>query len=355
MRRFLWVLLILLVLGIAAWFAAAFYLPYQGFSGEGVYVVVPRGASRRSIARMLADNGVIRSPIVFEAISRNHPRRTLQAGEYYFDHAQKPSQVFWQIAEGHVVAISVTVPEGLTIFEAADLFDKTGLATRSSFLDAARDPSSIRDLAPGARTLEGFLFPATYQFPRHVPAPEITATMVRRFREIWTRLQPSMDSMGPLPVEPVVTLASLVERETPVPDERPLVAGVFTNRLRLKIALQCDPTVAYALEMAGRYAGRLDARDLSIDSPYNTYRHAGLPPGPIASPGERSLRAALEPAKTDYLYFVANTQGGHFFAKTLAEHNRNVSRYHKLLGRPDPPAKKASGKRPSAKGKNGAR
>jgi UPF0755 protein len=355
MRRFLWVFLILLVFGTAAWFAAAFYLPYQGFSGEGVYVVVPHGASRRSIARLLADNGVIRSPIVFEAISRNHPRRTLQAGEYYFDHAQTPSQVFWQIAEGRVVTISVTVPEGLTIFEAADLFGKSGLTTRSSFLDAARDPSSIHDLAPDARTLEGFLFPATYQFPRHVSAPDITATMVRRFREIWTTLEPSPDSRGARSVETVVALASLVERETPVPDERPVVASVFANRLRLNMPLQCDPTVAYALEMEGRYTGRLDARDLSINSPYNTYRHAGLPPGPIASPGERSLRAALTPAETDYLYFVANTQGGHFFAKTLAEHNRNVSRYHKLLGRPDPPAKSASGKRPVAKGKNGAR
>ncbi len=352
MRRFLWVLVILLVLGAAAWFAAAFYLPYQGSSGEGVYVMVPHGASRRSIARLLAENGVIRSRIVFEAISRNHPRRTLQAGEYFFDHAQTPSQVFWQLAEGRVFTISVTVPEGLTIFEAADLFDKTGLVTRAAFLEAARDPSSISDLAPHARTLEGFLFPATYQFPRHPTAQDITTSMIRHFREVWSTLPASGETRS---MQSVVTLASLVERETPVPEERPLVAGVFTKRLRLNIALQCDPTVAYALEAAGRYTGHLDARDLSIDSPYNTYRHAGLPPGPIASPGERSLRAALAPAETEYLYFVANTQGGHFFAKTLAEHNRNVSRYHQLLGRPDPPAKKSGNKKSAAKGTNGSR
>jgi UPF0755 protein len=336
MRRFLWVLVVLILVGAAAWFAVAFYLPYQGFPGEGVYVDLPHGTPTRSIAAILARNGVIRSRIVFELIARNHPRRTLQAGEYFFNQPRKPSEVFWQIAEGRVFTIPVTVPEGLTIYEDADLFGKTGLVARDDFLAAARDPSAIRDLSPGARTLEGYLFPATYQLPRHITALELTAMMVRRFREVWGPLPAPGDSRpvqysDPLWVQNVVTLASLVERETPVPDERPVVAGVFTNRLRIGMPLQCDPTVAYALEAEGRYTGQLSGRDLAINSPYNTYRHAGLPPGPIASPGETSLRAALAPALTDYLYFVANTQGGHFFSKTLAEHERNVKRYHHLL------------------------
>ncbi len=360
MRRALLVFAILLILAVAGWLTAAYYLPYQAFPVEGVYVDIPRGVSARSAARILAQNGVIRSRIVFELIARNHPRRSLQAGEYFFDHAAKPAEVFWKIAEGRVFTIGVTVPEGLTMFEAADLFDRTGLVTRAAFLAAARDASAIQDLAPGARTLEGYLFPATYQLPHHVTGQDVTAAMVRRFREVWSALAvPSephpVQYSDPLWVPHLVTLASLVERETPVPEERPVVAGVFTNRLRRGMPLQCDPTVVYALEAAGRYTGRLAARDLAIDSPYNTYRHAGLPPGPIASPGERSLRAALEPGVTDYLYFVANTQGGHFFAKTLAEHNRNVARYHHLLQQGNYPAggnhPPGPGREPAAKGK----
>jgi UPF0755 protein len=365
MRRFVGVLLILIVLAMAAWLAASYYLPYQGFPSGGVYVDVQRGASLRAIARLLSEQGVIRSRIVFELIARNHPRRTLQAGEYFFDHPQKPVEVFWQVAEGRVFTVGVTVPEGLTMFEAADLFERTGLVTRVAFLAAARDAGAIRDLAPGARTLEGFLFPATYQFPRHITAEEITAAMVRRFREVWRTVDIPQPSGEPRAVLPIVTLASLVERETPVADERPLIAGVFTNRLRRHMVLDCDPTVVYALEAAGRYRGHLEARDLGIDSPYNTYRHAGLPPGPIASPGERSLRAALEPAETEYLYFVANTQGGHFFSKTLAEHSQNVAKYHRLLqqqsgeagsdDRPAAPPKKPGAKRSSRRGANAAR
>jgi UPF0755 protein len=331
MRRFLWVLVVLILVGAAAWFAVAFYLPYQGFPTEGVYVDLPHGTSTRGIAGILARNGVIRSRIVFELIARNHPRRTLQAGEYFFNNPQKPSTVFWQIVEGRVFTIPVTVPEGLTIYEDADLVGKTGLVARDDFLAAARDPSAIRDLSPGARTLEGFLFPATYQLPRHVTAQDITAAMIKRFRETWQTLPAAGGAGEGKSTAEIVTLASLVERETPVPDERPVVAGVFVNRLRIGMPLQCDPTVAYALEAEGRYTGQLSGRDLAINSPYNTYRHAGLPPGPIASPGETSLRAALAPAVTDYVYFVANTQGGHFFSKTLAEHERNVKRYHHLL------------------------
>jgi UPF0755 protein len=268
---------------------------------------------------------------------RQHPRRKLQAGEYFFSQPISAHDVFWQIADGHVYQLAFTVREGETMFDIAQGLQTAKLMTADEFLTAAQNPELIRDVAPHARTLEGYLFPATYSLPRHPVANELTAEMVRKFKEEWQRIAPpetQLDKTGlehGQPVEAVVTLASLVERETPKPEERPLVAGAFKNRLRLRMALQCDPTVIYALQDAGRYKGTLTGADLHFESPYNTYVNRGLPPGPIGNPGEASLRAALNPAETNFLYFVADTQGGHFFSATLAEHNRNVTRYRRLL------------------------
>jgi UPF0755 protein len=201
------------------------------------------------------------------------------------------------------------------------------------------------------------LFPATYQLPRHPVATELTAKMVQKFREQWRTISASDPAPASVarPTLATVTLASLVERETPKPDERPLVAGVFQNRLHKGMPLQCDPTVIYALEQVGKYNGTLTGKDLHYDSPYNTYEHGGLPPGPIGNPGEVALRAALSPAQTDSLYFVANTQGGHFFGASLAEHNKNVNRYHRLLqglpADPPPPPPSPVKKRPVAHAK----
>src|SRR6266849_7749397 len=217
------------------------------------------------------------------------------------------------------------------MFDIADLAASEGFLSRDEFLAAARDPSPIRDLAPDAPSLEGFIYPATYEFPRHVTGKDMTAAMVKKFRQEWLTL-PDTGATPHQSVQNIVTLASLVERETPRPEERPHVAGVFENRLRIGQPLQCDPTVVYALTLAGTYSGKLGSGNLHFDSPYNTYRNRGLPPGPIANPGEESLRAALDPAQVDYFYFVANAKGGHFFSRTLAEHNRNVARYHRLLG-----------------------
>jgi UPF0755 protein len=217
------------------------------------------------------------------------------------------------------------------MFDIADLVAREGFTSRDDFLAAARDPGAVRDLASDAESLEGFLFPATYGFPRHPTGQEMVEAMVKRFRQEWATISAQPSDPPEDSLEQTLTLASLVERETPKPDERPLVAGVFANRLRQGVPLQCDPTVVYALELAGQYSGTLEAAEIPFDSPYNTYRHAGLPPGPIANPGEASLRAAMSPAKTDYLYFVADTEGGHFFSKTLAEHNRNVAKYRLRL------------------------
>jgi UPF0755 protein len=339
-------LIVLIAGGAAAWIWYGITKPYQGFSSSSVFVDVPHGASSRHVATLLQSSGVIRSAMAFEIYARRHPKRTLQAGEYLFDHAMTGRDVFWKVANGQVYQQPFTVREGETMFDIARELEAAKFMRAGDFLFAAGDSSLIRDFAPGAPTLEGFLFPATYELPRHPAASELTAEMVHKFKEQWKMIAAQVDAESAAPagvdlrsVKDIVTLASLVERETPKRDERPLVAGAFENRMAKGMRLQCDPTVMYGMERLGKYTPPLTGKDLVFDSPYNTYEHAGLPPGPIGNPGEASLRAALAPAKTDYLYFVANTQGGHFFSATLEEHNKNVTRYRRLLaGLPaDPP------------------
>lgn len=366
MKRVLLILavLVLAAAGAGAWMWYSITHPYQGFRPEGVFVTVPRGASSRGVARLLEHNGVVRSAIAFEIYSRRHPRRTLEAGEYFFDKPMTGRDVFWKIAKGDIYKIPFTVREGETMYDIARDLEAGHFLSADEFLKVASDPMLVRDIDPHALTLEGYLFPATYQMPRHPVAVELTAVMVKKFKEEWARIAPPMagDDKTRLrsgyPISSIVTLASLVERETPKEEERPLVAGVFENRLRKDMMLQCDPTVIYALEQEGRYTGTLTGADLHVHSPYNTYEHTGLPPGPIGNPGEASLRAALLPAKTDYLYFVANTQSGHFFSATLAEHNHNVTKYRRLLAGlpadpPPPPPKPHSKKKPHAKQRKG--
>ena len=350
-------LLLIIAAGAAAWYWFCIQRPYRAFPAEGVFVDLPHGASGRTVARLLQQNGVIRSAFVFGIYARRHPKRRLQAGEYFFDHAITGHDVFWQIADGHVYEQPFTVREGETIFDIAHDLEAGKFMTAAEFLKAAQNPELIHELAPDAKTLEGFLYPATYNLPRHPAAIELTAEMVKKFKEEWTRIGATAE-IAPASglTGHVVTLASLVERETPKPEERPLVAGVFEKRLSKNMRLQCDPTVIYALEQVNQYKGTLTGADLQFDSPYNTYQHGGLPPGPVGNPGEASLRAAMAPAKTDYLYFVANTQGGHFFADTLEEHNRNVTKYRRLLaGLPeDPPPAPESAKKPEGKHRKGA-
>ena len=359
------VLLLLIMLaagGAAGWLWYGFTKPYQDFAAGGVFVDVPHGASQRYVAYLLQKNGVVRSAMALRVYARRHPKRTLQAGEYFFDHAMTGPEVFWKLANGQVYQQPFTVREGETMFDIARELEAGKFMRAGDFLYAAGDPGLIHDLAPGAQTLEGFLFPATYELPRHPAASELTAEMVHKFKEEWKRIAPTAAAGGPTDqgghraVNRIVTLASLVERETPRPEERPLVAGAFENRLRVGMRLQCDPTVIYGMERLGKYNGTLTGKDLSFDTAYNTYEHGGLPPGPIGNPGEASMRAALQPAQTNYLYFVANTQGGHFFSATLAEHNKNVVKYRRLLaGLPaDPPPPPPSPKKKPGKQHRGA-
>jgi UPF0755 protein len=357
-------LILLIAAAAAAWLWYSINYPYQGFGSEGVFVEVPHGSSSRSVARLLQRKGVVRSAVAFEFYARRHPRRSLQAGEYFFGGTTSAHDVFWKLANGQIFEQPFTVREGETMFDIAHDLEAGKFMPASDFLRAAKDPTLIQDIAPKAATLEGFLFPATYHLSRHPSATALTADMVRKFKEEWSAVTSAasagdkMTTSGTFteatqstpadpptganavnddaprstrPVAAVVTLASLVERETPRSEERPLVAGVFENRLHKNMPLQCDPTVIYALEQQGRYHGTISIADLHIDSPYNSYTHTGLPPGPIGNPGEASLRAAYQPAPTNYLYFVANTQGGHFFSATLAEHNNNVIKYRHLL------------------------
>jgi len=317
----------------AGWLDSQISRPYRGHRPEKVFVDIPRGSSRWQIAGILRENDVIRSRLAFTLFSVWHLHRPLEAGEYLFDQPVNSREVFWKIARGRIFIRTVLVPEGWTSFDIADEIQEQGICDREEFLAATRETSFISNLAPKATSLEGFLFPSTYEFTRHNSCEQIAKRMVENFRAVWDSVKPT-DSQplpgGLTPIQ-VVTLASLVERETPDAEERPLVAGVFYNRLRKGSPLQCDPTVQYALALAGHPVKDVKPKDLRVDSPYNTYTHAGLPPGPIANPGEASLRAALAPATTDYLYFVANDEGGHFFARTLAEHNRNVARLRSRL------------------------
>ena len=274
--RFLVVLLLILMFaaGIAAvylWYSME--KPYGAIPPDGVFVEIPHGTSQRGVAHILKNEGLIRSAWAFELYSRRQKKRTLVAGEYFLDHPLSGKEIFWKIANGQVYQRPFTVREGETIFEIASDLEQAKYMSGSDFLPAAQNPSLVQDLAPGAKTLEGFLFPATYNLARHTSAAELTGMMVRKFREAMQRLSAARTNgeVSGTALLPVVTLASLVERETPNPDERPVVAGVYTNRLKKGMLLQCDPTVIYALEQIGAYKGSLTFKDLRYDSPYNTY------------------------------------------------------------------------------------
>jgi UPF0755 protein len=269
---------------------------------------------------------VLRSQYVFYVL-RAWKRGTLKAGEYKFDHPASALEVYDRIARGDIYTKALVIPEGSNIFDIAARVEQAGFDTRKDFLDAAASQTAlVADLDPKAKSLEGYLFPDTYRFARKTRARQIVAAMVRRFRAVAGQLGLKEN------LRQVVTIASLVERETAVDAERPLVASVFDNRLKKNMPLMTDPSVIYGLELENHWRGTIYGSDLKQNTPYNTYLHAGLPPGPVANPGIPSLRAALYPADTSYLYFVAagtNAQGHSLFASTLEEHNRNVAGYRK--------------------------
>jgi len=328
--RVLFRLLVTFVLLIAIGAGAAYFSLegiYQGFR-QPVIVDFPKGTNAQAMAEVLARSGVVEYAWQFLFVRALNPGARLQAGEYRFTHADSPRQVFDRIVRGDVFFYELVVPEGSNIFDIAASIDGFGFMQGSDFLRAARDPSLIRDLAPQAPNLEGYLFPSTYRVTRSTTVDQLCRTMTDLFRKHWRELQTTGTTMA---ANDAVTLASLVEKETAIPQERPTIASVYRNRLRSGMALDCDPTTIYAALLEQRYHGTIYRSDLNSANNYNTYQHTGLPPGPIANPGIASLKAALAPADTDFLYFVAKPDGSgsHQFSRTMAEHNRAVQLYRR--------------------------
>lgn len=312
-------------LGALGWAAWQIYVPMT--PPPNASVLLHSGYSTRHIAAELKRQGVIRSELAFAAWHALHRKRSLKAGEYLFDRPANLEKVHDRIARGDVYFHVVTIPEGYTIFDIAKAMQDSGLASSEDFLRIARTRTDlISDLAPEAKSLEGYLFPSTYQFTRTQTLDEMVTVMVHQFRQVAQQVGLKSD------VQRTVTMASIVEKETAVPEERPLVASVYYNRLAHHMALDADPGVIYAHLLSGTYTGSLHHADLAVNSPYNTYRFPGLPPGPIGNPGQSSLEAALHPAQTQFLYFVADGNGRHRFAHSLEEHNRNVVAYRHSLG-----------------------
>lgn len=311
---------------------AAFYIgyrlmsPYRGFSGA-VFVEIPRGTSAPGIAHLLADRGVVRSRwdfLLARVLERGH---ILKAGEYRFERAASPREVYDRIARGDVFYYELLIPEGFNIYDIGAAAEQLGVFPAREFVAAARDPSLIQDLDPSAPSLEGYLFPNTYRLSRKTTPGQLCRMMTTKFREVWNKLGAGAK------LHDTVTLASLVEKEGKLAPERPIIAAVFENRLRIGMRLDCDPTTIYAALLDHRYRGSIYRSDLDSDNAYNTYRHAGLPPGPIANPGLASLRAVLDPAPSKALYFVLqpNGSGAHEFSDNIAEHAAATSRYRRSL------------------------
>ena len=323
--RTLFALVLVAALAAGGWIAWGVYTPLAPPAHQSV--LLRSGYSTRRIALELKKAGVIRSVFAFRVWNELHPKLSLKAGEYLFEHAASVPEVYDRIARGDIYFHEVTIPEGYTMFDIAEAMQEAGLGPADEFLKLARTRTDlITDLAPEAKSLEGYLFPNTYQFTRTQSREEMIGAMVHQFRQVAQQIGLTAD------VHRVVTMAAIVEKETASPDERPRVASVYYNRLAHRMALDADPSVIYAHLLAGDYSGSLHHADLRVDSPYNTYRFPGLPPGPIANPGQGALTAAMHPADTPYFYFVSDGAGHHRFARDLTEHNRNVAAYRRALG-----------------------
>jgi UPF0755 protein len=308
--------------------------PFRAYSGTEQFVDFPPGTGAAEFGRRLTDAGVVRDALTFRmALWWTGDARSLKAGEYRFERPLSALEVVDLLVRGEAYLRRITFPEGLTITAMSSVFESSGFGTAASFAEAARNKALIASLDAQASDLEGYLFPDTYAVPRRTSATQLVALMIDRFQESYSEsIRNRAKELG-LSTRQVLTLASLVEKETARADERSVVAAVYHNRLKRGMPLQADPTVVYALERAGRYDGNIRRQDLQFDSPYNTYRYPGLPPGPIASPGLAALEAAVRPEPVPFLYFVSRNDGSHAFSETLAQHNRNVREFQVLYFR----------------------
>jgi UPF0755 protein len=336
--RKLFSIFLLAVIALAVWLVWALWLPATPDVQK--FVMLRPGFSTRHIARELKTAGVIRSEDAFVLWHELHRRPTLKAGEYLFEREASAIDVHNRLARGDVYVHTVVIPEGFNMFDIAKAIEDAGLGPAQDFVKVATiDTALIADLAPNATSLEGYLFPNTYYFTRTQSMHDMAAEMVKEFRLRANELgliqlsstQPDPDQNEKPDIAAIVNLASIIEKETSVPEERNEVAGVYSNRLASHIPLQADPSVIYAEMLQGTYTGALHHEDMQFSSAYNTYRHAGLPPGPIANPGKSSLLAAMHPAQTSDYYFVSDGNGHHRFAATLEEHNRNVAALRRVM------------------------
>ncbi|HEX6086142.1 MAG TPA: endolytic transglycosylase MltG [Thermoanaerobaculia bacterium] len=329
---------VLLAIGGGWFFWRAVGSPYKGYTEPQKRVEIRRGLRTSAILQQLQKEGVLRDewiPLVYMKLLRS--RDSLKAGVYQFDKPLSPVDVIDKLVRGDVILASITIREGLDRFAIGKLFSAEGFGTEEEWKKITGEADLVRDIAPDAESLEGYLFPDTYKFDPGTPVTTIVGAMVANFRRHWGN-EIALITTG-LDAHQTVTLASIVETEAQLPQERPIVASVYVNRVRKRMLLGADPTVIYAMKLAGTWNGNIRKTDLQTASPYNTYKTPGLPPGPIANPGLASLRAAAAPATTPYLYFVARNDGSHVFATTITEHNANVERWQRQYFR-DKRAKK---------------
>ncbi len=319
------IVLCALCLGFGGVFALLNQLGPAGHAAQVAVLDIAEGTSFSAVARRLREHRMIKSDWAFVWMGRLRGLdRNIIPGEYEFHGGMTSAAILTKLATGAVRRYAVTIPEGFSARQIAGVLHDKQLADRAEFIRLTRDPAFLRTLALSVNDLEGYLFPDTYFFARHMEPETMMKAMVSRFKQIVTEAYRARAEALGLSLHQVVTLASVIEKETARPDERVLISGVFHNRLRRKIPLQSDPTVIYALH---DFDGDLRKHDLLIESPYNTYRILGLPPGPIANPGKAAIHAALYPASTDYLYFVSRNDGSHEFSATLAEHKHAVRKY----------------------------
>jgi peptidoglycan lytic transglycosylase G len=354
-------LIVVAAFACGGWFAWALLTPLE--PPAKTFVMLHPGYSTRHIASELKSAGIIRSEDAFILWRYIRHRSSLKAGEYLFDKPASIVDVQKRLRRGDVYFHTVVVPEGFTMFDIARAVEAAGLGLAEDFLKVAQNETGLIGFAHNARSLEGYLFPDTYQFTRMMSMQDMVEAMVRRFVQVARQIglvypveagskgsegccenldsphfafpnaAPEPDDRGIAgpDLDRIVIMASIIEKETAVPEERPLVASVYYNRLAKKIALDADPSIIYAELLAGSYSGALHHDDMRFDSRYNTYRYAGLPPGPIANPGRSALEAAMHPAQSDYYYFVADAAGHHRFARTIEEHNNNVAAYRRAM------------------------
>jgi UPF0755 protein len=302
--------------------------PFSGFNEKGKFVYIEPGRNLTQISQRLYDEEIISNKWFFKAIiTLSGKANRIMAGEYYFHRGSSLLTTYNKLIKGEVYLHKLLIPEGADLMDIAEIFQENSICSKDEFFILASNVEQITDIAPTPKDLEGFLFPDTYYYARGAKASDIFRKMTEKFYEVFNSLIINSNSEHNLEI---IILASLIEKETSIPEEKPLIASVFLNRLKKNIPLQCDPTIIYALKSENNYDGNLKRIHLKLNSPYNTYIHPGLPPGPICNPGVQSIQAALNPLKTDYLYFVSKNDGAHYFSRSLREHNQAVAKYQKL-------------------------